>query len=108
MYYGAERASRYESLVALVSHGAARMAARETKEVAVVADEFPDVMDAAMVAQMLGYNVDTVRRLSRNGILPAHRLPMGRAFHFLKDELLEWIREQPVHHPIPEEQHRFR
>ena len=63
-----------------------------------VADEYPDVMDAAMVAKMLGYNVDTVRRLSRQGKIPAHRLPGGRAFHYLKDELLEWIRAQPVHH----------
>lgn len=66
-----------------------------------VADDYPPVMDAAMVAELLDLNVDTVRRLSREGVLPAHRLPGGRAFKYLKDEVLEWLRAQPANNPPP-------
>ncbi len=62
-----------------------------------MADDFPPVLDAAMVADLLQLNIDTVRRLSREGQLPAHRLPGGRAFRYLKDEILEWVRDQPAH-----------
>jgi excisionase family DNA binding protein len=69
-----------------------------------VADDYPPVLDAAMVAELLGMNIDTVRRLSRQGVLPAHRVPGGRAFKYLKDELLEWLRAQPANHPAEAEQ----
>lgn len=64
-----------------------------------VADDYPPVMDAAMVAELLGMNIDTVRRLSREGVIPAHRLPGGRTFKYLKDEVIEWLRAQPVNNP---------
>lgn len=67
-----------------------------------MADDYPPVLDAAMVAELLGMNIDTVRRLSRQGVLPSHRVPGGRAFKYLKDEVLEWLREQPVHNPSQE------
>lgn len=60
-------------------------------------DDYPDVMDAAQLAEMLGLNVDYVRRLSRQGVLPAKRLPGGRTFRYFKDEVLEWLRAQDVH-----------
>lgn len=69
-----------------------------------MADDFPPVLDTAMVAELLDMNVDTVRRLSRDGILPSHRVPGGRTFKYLKDEVLDWLREQPVHNPPVEEQ----
>lgn len=69
-----------------------------------MADDFPPVLDTAMVAELLDMNIDTVRRLSRDGILPAHRVPGGRTFKYLKDEVLDWLREQPVHNPPVEEQ----
>lgn len=59
--------------------------------------DFPDVMDTAQVADMLQLNIDTVRRLSRDGVIPSHRLPGGRAFRYLKDEVIGWLREQPAH-----------
>ena len=62
-------------------------------------DDFPPVMDAAMVAELLMLDIDTIRRMSRNGALPAHRIPGGRAFRYLKDELLEWLRSQPANNP---------
>lgn len=64
-----------------------------------MADQFPPVLDAAMVADLLGMNIDTVRRLSREGVIPAHRVPGGRTFKYLKDEVLDWLRAQPAHNP---------
>lgn len=69
-----------------------------------MADDYPPVLDTAMVAELLDMNIDTVRRLSREGILPSHRVPGGRTFKYLKDEVLDWLREQPAHNPPVEEQ----
>lgn len=68
-----------------------------------VADDFPPVLDAAMVAELLDMNIDTVRRLSREGVLPAHRVPGGRTYKYLKDEVIDWLRAQPAHNPAEEE-----
>jgi excisionase family DNA binding protein len=65
----------------------------------VVADEYPPILDAAMVADLLGMNIDTVRRLSREGVIPSHRVPGGRTYKYLKDEVIEWLRAQPAHNP---------
>jgi excisionase family DNA binding protein len=59
-------------------------------------DDYPEVLDAAQVAELLGLNVDYVRRLSRQGVLPAKRLPGGRTFRYFKDEVLDWLRQQDV------------
>ena len=59
-------------------------------------DDYPAVLDAAQVARLLSLNIDYVRKLSREGVLPAHRLPNGRTFRYFKDEVLDWLREQPV------------
>ena len=58
--------------------------------------EFPPVLDTALVAELLGMNVQVVRRLAREGKIPAYRLPGGRAFHFFRDEVLEWLKGFPV------------
>lgn len=67
-----------------------------------MADDFPPVLDAAMVAELLGMNIDTVRRLSREEVIPAHRVPGGRTFKYLKDEVLDWLRAQPAHNTTEE------
>lgn len=67
-----------------------------------MADDFPPVLDAAMVSELLGLNIDTIRRLSREGVIPSHRLPGGRTFRYLKDEVIEWLRQQPAHNPAEE------
>lgn len=59
--------------------------------------DLPMVLDAAQVARLLNLNLDYVRKLSREGVLPAHRLPGGRTFRYFKDEVLDWLRAQPVH-----------
>jgi excisionase family DNA binding protein len=54
------------------------------------------VLDAADVARLLRLNVDYVRKLSREGVLPAHKLPGGRTFRYFRTEVLEWLRRQPA------------
>ncbi len=61
------------------------------------AKEYPPVLDTALVADLLGMNVQVVRRLAREGKIPAYRLPGGRAFRFFRDEVLEWLKSYPVH-----------
>lgn len=59
--------------------------------------DYPQVLDSAMVAEMLGMNVQVVRRMAREGTIPAYRLPGGRSFRFFRDEVLDWLRGFPVH-----------
>jgi excisionase family DNA binding protein len=58
--------------------------------------DYPPVLDAQQVAQLLQLNIDYVRKLSREGVLPAHKLPGGRTFRYFKDEVLDWLRSQPA------------
>ena len=60
------------------------------------AEEYPQVLDTAMVADMLGMNVQVVRRMAREGQIPAYRLPGGRSFRFFRDEVLDWLKGFPV------------
>ena len=59
-------------------------------------EDYPQVLDTAMVAEMLGMNVQVVRRMAREGAIPAYRLPGGRSFRFFRDEVLEWLKGFPV------------
>jgi excisionase family DNA binding protein len=58
--------------------------------------DYPPVLDAAQVARLLNLNIDYVRKLSREGVLPAKRLPGGRTFRYFRDEILDWLRAQTV------------
>jgi excisionase family DNA binding protein len=60
------------------------------------AEDYPQVLDTAMVADMLGMNVQVVRRMAREGQIPAYRLPGGRSFRFFRDEVLDWLKSFPV------------
>ena len=70
--------------------------ARTTTTEATGAEDFPQVLDTAMVADMLSMNVQVVRRMAREGTIPAYRLPGGRSFRFFRDEVLEWLKGFPV------------
>jgi excisionase family DNA binding protein len=61
-----------------------------------MAEEYPPILDAAQVAELLGMNVQMVRRYAREGRLPAYRLPGGRTFKFFRDEIYEFVRSHPV------------
>ncbi len=59
-------------------------------------EEFPPVLDTAMVAELLGMNIQVVRRMAREGQIPSYRLPGGRTFRFFRDEIFDWLRSFPV------------
>lgn len=61
-----------------------------------MADDYPPILDAAQVAELLGMNVQMVRRYAREGRLPAYKLPGGRTFKFFRDEIYEFIRAHPA------------
>jgi excisionase family DNA binding protein len=58
--------------------------------------DLPPILDAAQVAEMLSMNVQMVRRYAREGRLPAYKLPGGRAFRFLRDEIIDFLRAHPA------------
>lgn len=62
-----------------------------------MSSDFPPILDTALAAEFLRMNVDVVRRMAREGSLPAYRLPDGRAFRFFRDELMDYVRGFPVH-----------
>jgi excisionase family DNA binding protein len=64
-------------------------------EEAAWAADFPDVLTTAMAAELLHVHVEHVRRLVREGKIPAHRFPGGREIRFIRSELLEWLQAQP-------------
>lgn len=61
-----------------------------------MAEEYPPILDAAQVAELLGMNVQMVRQYAREGRLPAYKLPGGRTFKFFRDEIYEFVRSHPV------------
>lgn len=63
-------------------------------------DDYPPILDAAQVADLLGMNIQMVRRYAREGRIPAYKLPGGRTFKFFRDEVFEFVRAHPV---IPDE-----
>lgn len=61
-----------------------------------MAEEYPPILDAAQVAELLSMNVQMVRRYAREGRLPAYKLPGGRTFKFFRDEIYQFLRSHPV------------
>ena len=57
--------------------------------------QFPEILTTAMAAEMLHVHVEYLRKMVREGRIPAHRFPGGREIRFLRDELIAWVREQP-------------
>ena len=57
--------------------------------------DFPPVLTTALAAELLQVHVEYLRRMAREGRIPCHRFPGGRELRFLRDELIEWLRDQP-------------
>jgi excisionase family DNA binding protein len=55
----------------------------------------PPILTTAMAAELLHVHVEYLRRMVREGRVPAHRFPGGREIRFLRDELIDWVRAQP-------------
>ena len=51
--------------------------------------DLPPILTTHDVADMLSMNVQEVRRLVREGRLPARRI--GKAYRFFRDELVVWL-----------------
>jgi excisionase family DNA binding protein len=67
-----------------------------------MAEEYPPILDAAQVAELLGMNVQMVRRYAREARLPAYKLPGGRTFKFFRDEIYEFVKSHPAVSPEDE------
>ncbi len=63
--------------------------------------EYPEILTTAMAAELLHVHVEYLRRMVREGRIPAHRFPEGREIRFLRDELIAWVRNQPGHDQSP-------
>ena len=58
--------------------------------------DYPPIMDTAMVGEFLQMSPVHVRRLAREGVIPAYRIEGVRAFKFKRDEVLAWFEGQRV------------
>lgn len=58
--------------------------------------DLPPILDAAQVAELLGMNVQMVRRYAREGRLPAYKIPGGRTFRFITSEIIEFLKAHPA------------
>ena len=58
--------------------------------------DYPPILDAAQVAELLGMNIQMIRRYAREGRIPAYKLPGGRSFKFFRDEVFDFVRAHPV------------
>ena len=54
--------------------------------------DYPPVLTSAEVAELLSMSIQEVRRLTRNGHLPARRI--GKAYRFFRDEIVTWLDSQ--------------
>ena len=57
-------------------------------------EDFPEIMTIAQVAEYLGLHELTVRRLAREGAIPA--LKLGRQWRVKKDLLAKWIESRSL------------
>jgi excisionase family DNA binding protein len=62
---------------------------------------YPEILTTALAAEMLHVHVEYLRRMVRENRIPAHRFPGGREIRFLRDELLQWVADQPGHDRSP-------
>ena len=63
--------------------------------------DFPVVLTTAMAAELLHVHVEYLRRMVREGRIPAHRFPAGREIRFLRNELIAWVASQPGYDQSP-------
>jgi excisionase family DNA binding protein len=64
-------------------------------------DGIPPVLTTALTAELLHVHAEYLRRMVREGRIPAHRFPGGREIRYLRDELIEWVRAQPGENRAP-------
>ena len=70
------------------------------------AERFPPILTTAMAAELLHVHVEYLRRMVREGRIPAHRFPGGREIRFHRDELIQWVKDQPGYNRSPSAEDR--
>jgi excisionase family DNA binding protein len=65
------------------------------------AEGYPPILTTAQAAELLQVHVEYLRKMVREGRIPAHRFPQGREIRLLRDELIAWVQEQPGHDRSP-------
>jgi excisionase family DNA binding protein len=65
------------------------------------APQYPAIMTTAQAAELLSVHVEYLRRMVREGRIPAHRFPGGREIRFVRDELIAWVSQQPGYDRSP-------
>jgi excisionase family DNA binding protein len=70
------------------------------------AARFPPILTTAMAAELLHVHVEYLRRMVREGRIPAHRFPGGREIRFHRDELIQWVKDQPGYNRSPSAEDR--
>ena len=70
------------------------------------AEAFPPILTTAQAADLLHVHVEYLRRMVREERIPAHRFPGGREIRFLRDELIQWVADQPGHDRSPSAEDR--
>jgi excisionase family DNA binding protein len=65
--------------------------------------EYPEILDTAHVAELLGMNIQMVRKYAREGRIPAYRLPGGRTLRFFREEIIEFLKQHPASELAEEE-----
>ena len=58
--------------------------------------DYPSIISAEQVAEILGLNIRTVYVMAADGRMPASRLPGSRKFHFLLEEIITLLEAHRV------------
>lgn len=58
--------------------------------------DYPSILSAEQVAEILGLNIRTVYVMAADGRMPASRLPGSRKFHFLLEEIIALLEAHRV------------
>ena len=69
-------------------------------------DAFPPILTTAQAAELLHVHVEYLRKMVREERIPAHRFPGGREIRFVRDELIQWVQDQPGHDRSPSAEER--
>ena len=68
------------------------MAIRNNKRTFNNWDSVPILFGSDVCAMVLGIPVNTIQKMAKNGIIPAHKI--GKNYRYEKDEIRKWILSQ--------------
>lgn len=65
-------------------------------------DDFGELLSITDAAAILGVHPDTARRYARQGTIRARKLPHTNRHYLLKQELLDFLKTQPLVGELPD------